>query len=77
MNWAVLIPIIAQYGLPFAESVFQKWTSGNPPTQSDFDQLRTMLEQTAKDRMTAALQRAGIASDSDQGKALLANAQTI
>jgi hypothetical protein len=74
MNWAVLIPIIAQYGIPLAESLFQKWSSGSLPTQADFDALRALASQTAADRMKAALVRAGIPLDSPQAAALIAQA---
>ena len=71
MNWAILIPIIAQYGLPLAESLYQKWTSGNPPTQADFDSLRAAAQQTAADRMKAQLAAAGIPLDDPHAAALL------
>jgi hypothetical protein len=60
MSWPVLIPIIAQYGLPVAEKLYQKWTSGALPTQADFDELRAAGQQTAADRMKSALVAAGI-----------------
>lgn len=72
MNWAVLIPIIAQYGLPLAEKLWQKWSSGTPPTQVDWDELRVLAEQTAEQRMKADLAAAGIPLDSEEAKALIA-----
>jgi len=72
MSWEVLVPIIAQYGLPLAENLWLKWSSGNPPSQADWDELRLLSQQTAKDRMILALQSAGIDPGSDQGKKLLA-----
>jgi hypothetical protein len=74
MTWAILAPLIAQYGLAFAELLFQKWASGTAPTQSDFDQLRALGNQTAQDRMKLALTKAGIPLDSPQAIALLAMA---
>lgn len=71
MNWSVLIPIIAQYGLPLAESLYQKFTSGTAPTQADFDQLRSLAQQTAQDRMKAKLAAAGIPLDDPKAVALL------
>lgn len=68
----MLIPIIAQYGVPLAESLFQKWTSGSAPTQADFDQLKTLAQQTAKDRMIAQLNAAGIPLTDPKAVALLA-----
>jgi len=70
--WAALIPIIAQYGLPFAEEVFKKWSSGNPPTQQDFDDLRASAKQSALDLMKQRLAAAGIPLDDPKAVALLA-----
>lgn len=74
MGWPQIIAIIAQYGLPLAESLFQKWSSGTPPTQADFDALRQLASQTAKDRMIAALNAAGIPLNDPKAIALLAQA---
>jgi hypothetical protein len=75
MNWTVLIPIIAQYGLPLAENLYQRWASGSPPTQADFDQLRAMAGQTATDRMKAALASAGIPLEDPKAQVFLALAK--
>ena len=72
MNWAVLIPIIAQEGIPLAEALFKKWSSGNPPTQADFDELRGLAKQTALDRVKLRLAASGIPLDSQQAQDLLA-----
>jgi hypothetical protein len=72
MTWAILIPLIAQYGLPLVESLWQKWTAGTPPTQADFDALRTAAQQTANDRMKATLAAAGIPLTDPHAVALLA-----
>ncbi len=70
--WAALIPIIAQYGLPLAEALWLKWASGNQPTQADWDELKALASQTAKDRMLKVLADHGIDPASDQGNAFLA-----
>jgi hypothetical protein len=72
MSWAVLIPIILQYGLPFAEKLFALATTNNPPTQADWDALKVLADQTPETQMQAALTRAGIPLDSPQAVALLA-----
>lgn len=72
MHWTAIIAIVAEYGLPVAEALFKKWTDGNPPTQADFDELRTLASRTAEDRMKAALVKQGIPLDSEQAIALLA-----
>jgi hypothetical protein len=71
MNWAVLIPIIANYGLPLAEKLFAKWTSGNPPTAADFDELRAEASQTAVDRLKSAAVNAGFTLDDPKVQQLL------
>lgn len=59
--WAVLIPIIAQYGLPFAESLFQKWSTNAAPTQADFDALKSLASVTAGQIAAKQLSTLGIA----------------
>jgi hypothetical protein len=70
--WEALIPIIAQEGIPVAEALFQKWASGKDPTQADFDELRSLGNQHAIDRIKAKLVARGIPLDSDQAKQLIA-----
>lgn len=70
--WEALIPIIAQEGIPVAEALFQKWSSGALPTQADFDQLRALQKQTALDHVKARLVAKGIPLDSDKAVELLA-----
>ena len=72
MNWATIASIIAQYGIPLAEKLWQKWASGSDPTQADWDELKALGAQTMRSQMLLALGRAGIDPASDQGKALLA-----
>lgn len=70
--WATLIPVILQYGLPFAEKLWQQWTSGKDPTQADWDALKGLAQNTARSQMVAALARAGIPLDDPKAVALLA-----
>lgn len=72
MNWATLVPIIVQYGLPVAEKLFQLWTTNAAPTQADWDALKALGLATRKQDMTAALIRNGVDPQSPQGQALLA-----
>ena len=72
MTWAVLIPLIIQFGLPVAERLFALWSSGAPPTQADWDALKALAKATRKDDMLAALTRNGIDPASPQGQAMLA-----
>ena len=72
MTWAVIIPLIVQYGLPVAEKLFQLFTSNATPTQADWDSLKALGTATRKQDMTLALIRNGIDPTSPQGVALLA-----
>ena len=72
MTWAALIPIIVQYGLPYAEKLWTLWSSSGVPTQSDFDALRQLASQNATDRMKANLVAAGISLEDPKAIALLA-----
>jgi hypothetical protein len=72
MTWAVLIPIILQYGLPVAEKLFQLFTTNSAPTAADWDALKALGTATRKQDMTASLIRNGIDPTSAQGQALLA-----
>lgn len=69
---AALLPLIIQYGLPFAESVFNKVTSGAQVTAQDFADLRALAAQSATDRMKVVLAAHNIPLDSPQAVALLA-----
>lgn len=73
--WESLIPIIAEYGLPLAESLFKKWSSGTPPVQADFDELKALASQKASDEMLKVLAAQGIDPKSPQGLAFLALTQ--
>lgn len=74
MNWAILIPIIAQYGLPLAEQLWQLFASGKSPSAEDWANLRVLASQSAQDRMRAALVRANVPLESAAAQALLAQA---
>jgi len=70
--WAMLIPLIIQYGLPFAEKIWVLWSSKTDPTQADWDSLKALAAQTPVTQMQAALMRAGIPLDDPRAVALLA-----
>jgi len=70
--WLTLLPVLLQYGLPFAESLFNKIQSGAAPTAQDFTELRTLASANAKQVMTAQLIAQGVDPTSAKGIALLA-----
>lgn len=72
MSWELIAELIVSEGLPLAEKIYQKWASGNPPTQADFDELRALQTQKAADRLKAQLAAAGIPLDDPKAVALLA-----
>jgi hypothetical protein len=61
MGWEAIIAIIAQYGLPLAESLWKKWNTGAAPTQADWDELNAIADKTAADYLAAAQARLGAA----------------
>jgi hypothetical protein len=71
MNWALLLPIIAQYGLPLAEKLWQKWASKTEPTQADWDELKALGAKTFQTQVLDALARNGVAADDPRAKELL------
>ena len=72
MSWAVIVPLIVQYGLPFAQKIWSLWTTGTDPTQSDWDALMKLANQTPLSQMQDALTRAGIPLDDPRAAAFLA-----
>lgn len=72
MGWAQIIQLIINYGLPFAERIWQLSTSTAAPTQADWDALKALAAQTPLTQLQDALTRAGIPLDSPQAVALLA-----
>jgi hypothetical protein len=72
MSGVVIAQLILQYGIPAAEAIWKMVQSTTPPTQSDWDSLKALTSQTAKDRTLAQLKAAGIDPTSPQGVALLA-----
>ena len=72
MTWASLIPLIAQYGIPLAESLWQKWSSKSDPTQADWDELKAMASQSAKDAAKQAITNAGLSLTDPKAVAILA-----
>ncbi len=71
MGWEALIPIIAQYGIPVAERLVQRWESGAPVTSDELAKLRMMASESGADRMKAQLTAAGIPLDDPLAVALL------
>ena len=72
MTWLMIAQLVAQYGIPVAEKLFQLWTSGAAPTQDDWNILKDLASKNAKAQMMAALVRNGVDPNSAQGQALLA-----
>lgn len=77
MTWAILVPLIIQYGLPFTIKMFELWSKGNPPTLEELNALQELAKLKAVDLMKAILYKTGIDPESDQGKALLLAATTV
>lgn len=72
MPWPLIAQLIINEGIPVAEAIFKKWSSGAEPTAADFDELRGLASTTAVERLKAKLTAKGIPLDSDQAKQLIA-----
>ena len=72
MTWAVLVPLVVQHGLPFAEKMWALWQSNGVPTAADWADLRALSNQTPESQMMAAMQRAGVDIDNPRARDLLA-----
>lgn len=71
MDWIIIANLIVNEGIPVAEAIFRRWSSGQNPTQADFDEIRALGKQTATDRARLKLVAAGIPLDSEQAKLIL------
>jgi hypothetical protein len=72
VSWAVLIPIIATYGLPLAEKLWVKWSMQTPPVAEDWAELNALAAKTARTHLEQALIRNGVALESPKAIELLA-----
>jgi hypothetical protein len=52
--WAALIPIIARYGLPLGEKLWQLSQTAKDPTQADWDALKALSLKTPADYLAEA-----------------------
>ncbi len=62
--WDLLIQLIIKYGLPMAERIWQKATSGKDPTQADFDELNALETETPETHLAAIAKNLGLEMDS-------------
>lgn len=60
MTLAALLPLIIQYGLPFAETVWRKAQSSKEVTQADWDELNQLAAQTPQTHLAGIAARAGV-----------------
>ena len=70
MTVAMWIQLIMKVGVPLAEKLWQKWSSGKELTQADWDELKAISEKTPESQLSDALVRAGIPLDSEKAKKL-------
>ena len=72
MPWAALIPIIAQYGLPLAELLIKKVSTGQNATPQDFVDLNALAGNTPQSHLAAVAQHLGLPMTDPKITALLA-----
>lgn len=68
---AALIETLGPEAIKLVDGLIVKIETKGDVSAAEWAALRASGTQTAKDRMTAMLQQAGVALDSEQGKALL------
>lgn len=67
-----LLPIILQYGVPFAEQVYNMFINKAAPTADDWAALKALASTSARTQMLQALAKNGIDPTSPAGQAFLA-----
>lgn len=75
MSWTIVVELLAKFGpaaFDLIKKLIEKWGSTSPVTAADIEELRGLASQTPRSQMEAALLRAGIPVDSEQGKSFLA-----
>lgn len=75
MSAAAIASLIETFGpeaIKLVDGLIVKIETKGDVSAAEWAALRASGQQTAKDRMTAMLQQAGVDPESDQGKALLA-----
>jgi len=76
MGWEMIVALIIkegiEVGLPLAEALFKKWSSGDAPTAADFTELRAIASLKAVDHVKGRLAAMGIPLDDPRAAALLA-----
>lgn len=60
MGIEVLIPIIAQYGIPIAQRIWEMAQSGREMTQADWDELNRLTALTPARHLELVAQTAGV-----------------
>ncbi len=71
MNWLLFAELIAKYGIPLAEALFQKWSEGGVVTQGDINELKILAMKTPESQVLDAALRAGLNPDDPKVVALL------
>lgn len=72
MTWAMIAQMTIQYGLPFAEKMWEKWSANTTPTKADWDELKALAKVEPTAIMMGVLKKNDIDPQSEQGQALLA-----
>lgn len=71
MGWDTIAQLVLTNGVQLAYVLWQKWSTGNPPTQADWDEILLVAGKTSEQYFIDALNRANISPDSEAGKKLI------
>lgn len=52
MTWAVIIPVLLQYGIPFVEGLIERATSGQQVTMESWNALKALIQQNTPENLT-------------------------
>ncbi len=71
LTWDTVALLLIQYGIPTADAIVRKWLNGEPVTEAQWNEIRAIAGQTAKDVTKRKLVEAGIDPESEQGKLII------
>lgn len=71
LTWDIVALLLVKYGIPTADAIVRKWLSGEPVTDTQWQEVRTVASQSARDVMRKKLTEAGINPESVEGVRLL------
>jgi hypothetical protein len=63
MPWAIIIPLLVQYGIPFVQDLIKRATSGKDATPEDFVALAKLASDTPQNHLDNVQASLGLPKD--------------